>query len=84
MASALNVDLDDLVAAAREFIRSQGCVVSIGLLLDWLSRKFGERFVVSPDTYKVLNLISILWKTRTSTRSTIRGSSSSTGSGRAR
>jgi hypothetical protein len=53
----------DLVAAAREFIRGEGdaCVVSIYQLLDGLSDMFGDRFPVSPDTYKVLDLIGTLW-----------------------
>jgi hypothetical protein len=52
----------DLVAAAREFIRGEGgCVVSICQLLDELSDKFGDRFPVSPDTYKALDLIETLW-----------------------
>lgn len=52
-----------VVAAAREIIRGEGdgCVVSIGDLLDELSDKFGDRFPVSPDTYNVLNLIGTLW-----------------------
>jgi hypothetical protein len=54
---------DDLVAAARELIRSEGdgCVVSIWELLDELSDKFGDRFGVSPDTDDVLRLIETLW-----------------------
>lgn len=51
----------DLVAAAREFIRSEGCVVSIYQLLDDLTDKFGDRFQVPPDAYVVLNLIETLW-----------------------
>jgi hypothetical protein len=52
----------DLVAAAREFIRGEGgCVVSIWWLLDEMTGKFGDRFPVSPDTYKVLDLIETLW-----------------------
>jgi hypothetical protein len=52
----------DVVAAAREFIRRDGdCVVSIGRLLDELTDKFGDRFRVSPDVYKVLDLIETLW-----------------------
>lgn len=53
----------DLVAAARESIRGEGhgCVVSIYRLLDDLSEMFGDRFRVSPDVYKVLNLIETLW-----------------------
>jgi hypothetical protein len=52
----------DLVAAAREFIRGEGgCVVSICQLLDELSDMFGDGFAVSPDTYKVLDLIETLW-----------------------
>ena len=56
-------DFDDLVAAACEFIRSEddGCVVHISELLDELSTKFGDRFRVSPETYKVLDLIWALW-----------------------
>ena len=51
----------DLVAAARESIRREGdCVVSIWWLLDEMIGKFG-RFPVSPDTYKVLDLIETLW-----------------------
>jgi hypothetical protein len=53
---------NDLVAAAREFVRSQGgCVVSISELLDELSGKFGDRLPTSPDTYRVLDLIETLW-----------------------
>jgi hypothetical protein len=57
------VPAPDLVAAAREFIRSEGdgCIVSIDQLLDELSGKFGDRFPVSPDTYEVLDLIETLW-----------------------
>jgi hypothetical protein len=53
----------DLVAAAREFIRSDcdRCVVIIYQLLDELSGKFGDRFDVSSDTYEVLDLIETLW-----------------------
>jgi hypothetical protein len=52
----------DLVAAAREFIRREGgCVVSIWWLLDEMTDKFGDRFPVSPDTYKALDLIETLW-----------------------
>ena len=52
----------DVVAAAREFIRGEGgCVVSICQLLDELSDMFGDRFPVSPDTYKALDLIQTLW-----------------------
>jgi hypothetical protein len=53
----------DLVAAAREFIRSEsdGCVISIWQLLDELSDKFGDRFPLSPDTYVVLDLMQTLW-----------------------
>jgi hypothetical protein len=52
----------DLVAAARESIRREGdCVVSIWRLLDELTNKFGDRFRVSPDVYKVLDLIETLW-----------------------
>ena len=54
---------NDVVAAAREFIRGEGnaCVVSIWRLLDELTNKFGDRFRVSPDVYKVLDLIETLW-----------------------
>jgi hypothetical protein len=54
---------DDVVAAAREFIRGEGeaCVVSISQLLDELSDELGDRFPVSPDTYEVLDLIETLW-----------------------
>jgi hypothetical protein len=54
---------DDVVAAAPEFIRGEGdaCVVSIYRLLDELSDMFGDRFPVSPDTYKALDLIQTLW-----------------------
>ena len=53
----------DLVAASREFMRSEGdgCVVDIWKLLDDLSDKFGDRFNVSPDVEKVLHLIQTLW-----------------------
>jgi hypothetical protein len=52
----------DLVAAAREFIRGEGgCVVSIWWLLDEMIGKFGDRFPMSQDTYKVLDLIETLW-----------------------
>jgi len=42
---------DDVAAAAREFIRSEGHprVVPISELLDELSDKFGDRLRVSPD-----------------------------------
>jgi hypothetical protein len=54
---------DDVVAAAREFIRGEGdaCVVRVYRLLDELSDKFGDRFPVPTDTYKVLDLIETLW-----------------------
>jgi hypothetical protein len=57
------VSAPDLVAAAREFIRSEsdGCVVGIHQLLDELSDKFGDRFPVSRNTYEVLDLIETLW-----------------------
>jgi hypothetical protein len=47
---------NDVVAAAREFIRGEGdaCVVSICRLLHELSDKFGDRFLVLPNTYEVL------------------------------
>src|ERR1700738_19403 len=50
---------DDVVAAVREFIRSEGhaCVVPISVLLDELSDKFGDRFPASPDTYEGVDLI---------------------------
>jgi hypothetical protein len=56
----------EVVAAAREVIRrefegGEGCPVSIGDLLDELSNKFGDRFRVSPDMYKLVNLIEMLW-----------------------
>jgi hypothetical protein len=55
---------DDVVAAAREFIRSEGdgCVVPISELLDELSDKFGDRFRASPDMHKLLDLIETLWE----------------------
>jgi hypothetical protein len=57
-----NVPKPDYLAAAREFVHSQGgCVVSIWELLDELSGKFGDPFPVSPDTYEVLELIETLW-----------------------
>jgi hypothetical protein len=54
----------DLVAATRDFIRSEGdrCIVSISRLLNKLSDKFGDRSNVSPDVYKVLDLIKELWE----------------------
>ncbi len=55
------ISMDDLVAAAREIIHSEDCIVSIFDLLDALSDKFGDRFSVSPDVYTVLNLIETLW-----------------------
>jgi hypothetical protein len=57
-------DFDDLVAAASEFIRrdGDGHVVSISELLDELSHKFGERFPVSPDMEKLVDLIVTLWE----------------------
>jgi hypothetical protein len=52
----------DLVAAAREFIRREGGgVVSICQLLDEMCDMLGDRFPVSPNTYKVLDLIETLW-----------------------
>jgi hypothetical protein len=53
----------DLVAAARELIRSEGdaCVVSISELLEELNDTFGDRLPVSPDMHKLLNLIETLW-----------------------
>ena len=55
--------MPEVVAAAREFIRreGEGCVVSIGQLLDELSDKFGDRFPASPDLYKLVDLIEVLW-----------------------
>jgi hypothetical protein len=53
---------DDVVTAAREFIRGEGgCVVSICQLLEELSDRFGDQFPVSPNTYEVLDLIETLW-----------------------
>lgn len=52
----------DVVAAAREFIRQgDGCIVSISEVLEELSEKSGGRVPVSPDVYKVIDLISVLW-----------------------
>lgn len=53
----------DVVRAAREFIRREGhnSVVAIWGLLDELSEKFGDRFRVSPDMHKLLDLITKLW-----------------------
>lgn len=53
----------DVVAAARNFIRSQGhgCVVSIDELLEELSDKLGDGFPVSPDMLKLVDLIMTLW-----------------------
>ena len=47
----------------REFIRGEGdaCVVPISELLDELSDKFGDRFRVSSDMHKLLDLIVTLW-----------------------
>ncbi len=55
------ISLDDLVAAAREIIRSDDCVVSISQLLHDLGEKFGDRFSLSPDVDMVLWLIWALW-----------------------
>jgi hypothetical protein len=53
---------DDIIAAAREYIRSEhGCVVFVGEVLDELSDKFGDRFRVSADMHKVVELIEALW-----------------------
>jgi hypothetical protein len=58
----MSVTPNDVVAAAREFIRDEdGCVVSICQLLDELSDMLVDRFPVSPDTYKALDLIETLW-----------------------
>ena len=59
----MDVPLEDLVAAARESLRREGdgCVLFIHQLLDELSDKFGDRFHVTPDVYKVLELIETLW-----------------------
>jgi hypothetical protein len=58
----MSVTPNDYVAAAREFIRGEGgCVVGIWQLFDELTDKFGDRFRVSPDVYKVLDLIETLW-----------------------
>jgi hypothetical protein len=48
-----------VLAAAREYIRSQGdaCIVSMSELIDELKRDFGERF----HTEHVLDLIETLW-----------------------
>jgi hypothetical protein len=56
----------DVVAAAREFIRNEGdsYVVSIGQLLEELEERSGNdgnRFPVSQDKYKLVNLIEALW-----------------------
>lgn len=63
MHNTARYEVDDLVAAAREVIRSEGdgCIVGIGQLLDELSDKFGDRFHVSPETHIVLDLIGHLW-----------------------
>jgi hypothetical protein len=54
---------DNLVAAACEIIRSEGdgCIISIDELLDKLSENFGDRFLMSSDTDKMLTLIRMLW-----------------------
>ena len=54
----------DVVDAACDLIRNKGdrCLVHICQLLDELSSMFGDRFRVSPETYKVLNLIEMLWE----------------------
>ena len=59
----MSVKIDDYLATARDFLRSQGngCITSIWELLDELSGKFGDRFPVSPDTCEVLELIETLW-----------------------
>ncbi|AGB26288.1 hypothetical protein Mycsm_06129 [Mycobacterium sp. JS623] len=58
----MSVAPNDCVAAAREFIRGEGgCVVGIWPLLDELIDNCGDRFRVSPDGYKVLDLIETLW-----------------------
>jgi len=60
--SAKNLNFDDLFAGAREIIRSgDHCVITVFELLDELSTKFGARFAVPPETYKVLDLIQMLW-----------------------
>ena len=53
----------DVLAAARELIRGEddGCVVGISELLERLSEKFGDRFRVTPDMHKLLDLILTLW-----------------------
>jgi hypothetical protein len=53
---------DDVLAAARELIRSagDGYVVGIDRLLAELSDKF-DRFRVTPDMHELLYLILTLW-----------------------
>src|SRR6478735_6313911 len=59
------VDSPDLVAAARNVIRTEGgYVVSIGQLLEELEELNGEdsnRWPVSPEMYKLVGLIEALW-----------------------
>jgi hypothetical protein len=52
----------DVVAAARDLIWNygEGRIVSVSQLLDNLSERFGDRFNVSPDVYKVLDLMATL------------------------
>ncbi len=59
----MSVKNDDYFATARDFLRGQGngCITSIWELLDELSDKLGDRFQVSPDTYKLLDLVETLW-----------------------
>jgi NADPH-dependent glutamate synthase beta subunit-like oxidoreductase len=56
----------EVIAAAREVIRREGrenypaCPIGIEGVLDELTKKFGDQFV-SPDMYKLLDLIYELW-----------------------
>ena len=52
----------DVVAGARDLIWSdgEGRIVSVSQLLDKLSERFGDRFNISPDVYKVLDLLAML------------------------
>ena len=58
----MSVPFEELVAAAREFIRSEGGrAVETREVLEELNRKFGDRFPTCAPALTVLELIKALW-----------------------
>jgi hypothetical protein len=53
---------EEFISAALDFIRvggpdRDGCIVSIGELLEEWEKKFGDHFRLSPEQWKLLGLI---------------------------